>query len=58
MFSPLEGTAVAVMLAQKTGKTAQVRGFFNTDFRPDYVVIIRPRQLGPGSTYIIPRSEK
>jgi hypothetical protein len=50
--------AFDVTLAEKTAKTAQVRGFFNTDFRPDYVVIIRPRQLGPGSTYIIPRLEK
>lgn len=50
--------AFDVTLAAKTGKTPQVRGFFNTDFRPDFVVIIRPRQLGSGSTYAIPRTEK
>ena len=47
--------AFDVTLTQKTLKTAQVRGFFNTDFRPSHVIIVRPSQLGPGSTYIISR---
>lgn len=50
--------AFDVTLAAKTGRTPQVRGFFDADFRPAYVVIIRPRQLGRDNTYIIPRGEK
>lgn len=50
--------AIDVTLTQKTLKTTpQVRGFFNADFQPRYVMIIRPRQLGPGSSYIISRPE-
>jgi hypothetical protein len=45
--------AFDVSLTRKTLGTAQVRGFFNSDFRPDFVVIVRPTQLGPGSTYVI-----
>jgi hypothetical protein len=47
--------AFDVSLTRKTLKTPQVRGFFNSDFKPDAVVIIRPSQLGPDSTYIITR---
>lgn len=47
--------AFDVTLSQKTAKTAQVRGFFSSDFRPQRVVIVRPSQLGPGSTYAIAR---
>jgi hypothetical protein len=50
--------AIDVTLTQKTLKTQQVRGFFNSDFKPIYVAIIRPRQLGEGSSYIITRPEK
>lgn len=49
--------ALDVTLTRKTFKTPQVRGFFNTDFHPKQVIIIRPRQLGGEYTYAIPRSE-
>ena len=45
--------AFDVSLTRKTIATPQVQGFFNADFRPDAVVIIRPSQLGRGSTYLI-----
>lgn len=45
--------AFDVTLSEKTLKTPQVRGFFSSDFRPDVVVIIRPRQLGGIYTYAI-----
>ena len=41
-------------LTCKTAATPQVRGFFDTDVRPDRVIIVRPSQLGgPNSTYVI-----
>jgi hypothetical protein len=46
-----------VTLTRKTLATAQVRGFFNTDFRPSRVVIIRPRQEGADHAYAIQRPE-
>lgn len=49
--------AYDVTLMLKTLKTPQVRGFFNTDFQPSHVVIIRPSQIGPDSSYIITRPE-
>jgi hypothetical protein len=49
--------AFDVTLTAKTLKTPQVRGFFETDFRPDVVIIIRPRQLGDQNTYAIRRPE-
>ena len=42
-------------LFPKTISTAQIRGFFRADSQPRAVVIIRPSQLGPDSTYLIPR---
>lgn len=45
-------------LTRKTLATPQIRGFFNSDFRPDIVIIIRPSQFGPGSTYAISRPGK
>lgn len=50
--------AFDVTLTRKTLATAQVRGFFNADFRPDRVVIIRPRQLGSDHAYAISRPER
>lgn len=50
--------AFDVTLTRKTSDTAQVRGFFDADFRPNRVIIIRPRQLGADHTYAIPRPEK
>ena len=47
--------ALEVSLTPKAPGVAQVRGFFNADFKPSAVVIIRPSQLGPGSTYLITR---
>lgn len=45
--------AFDVTMTAKTLKTPQVRGFFSADFRPSYVIIIRPHQIG--GTYIISR---
>lgn len=45
--------AFDVTLTRKTLGTPQVRGFFNTDFQPSRVVIIRPRQAGAGHPYVI-----
>lgn len=47
--------AFDMTLTRKTLRTAQVRGFFNSDFKPTSVVIVRPSQLGPDNTYIITR---
>lgn len=49
--------AFDVTLSRKTLKTSQIRGFFNSDFKPRHVIIIRPRQMGPGSSYVITRPE-
>jgi len=49
--------AFDVTLSRKTLKDAQVRGFFDADFKPYYAIIIRPSQLGEGSTYVITRPE-
>lgn len=49
--------AFDVTLTRKTIRTAQVRGFFDADFCPNRVIIIRPRQLGADHTYAIPRPE-
>jgi hypothetical protein len=38
-------------LTRKTPGQAQIRGFFNADFRPEAVIIVRPSTLG-GSYYI------
>lgn len=50
--------AFDVTLTAKTLKTPQVRGFFDADFRPDHVVIIRPSMIGRHHTYLIPRQEQ
>lgn len=55
--SRVADVAFDVTLSRKTLGTAQVRGFFNTDFQPSRVVIIRPSQLGPDHTYVITRPE-
>lgn len=49
--------AYDVTLTQKTLKAQQIRGFFNADFKPTHVVIIRPHQIGSESSYIISRPE-
>jgi hypothetical protein len=53
----VDDVAFDVTLTRKTLSTLQVRGFFDADFRPIRVVIIRPRQLGADHTYAIPRPE-
>jgi hypothetical protein len=50
--------AIDFTLSPKTAKSPQIRGFFNSDFKPPSVAIIRPAQLGPKSSYIIKRPGK
>lgn len=50
--------AFDVTLSRKTLATPQVRGFFNSDFTPETVIIVRPTQLGPNSTYAISKPRK
>jgi hypothetical protein len=50
--------AFDVTISRKTLATPQVRGYFNSDFKPDAVLIVRPTQLGPNSTYAISRPSK
>lgn len=40
-------------LEPKTLAKKQIRGNFNSDIRPEWTAIIRPRQLGPGHSYLI-----
>ena len=47
--------ALDMTLARKTLASKQIQGFFNADFKPAAVVIVRPSQLGAGSTYVITR---
>lgn len=53
--SRVADVAYDATLTLKTLATPQVRGFFASDFQPRLVVIVRPSQLGPNSTYAIPR---
>ena len=50
--------AYDMMTERKLPSKPQIRGFFSSDFRPDSVVIVRPSQLGPKSTYIIKKPGK
>lgn len=50
--------AFDVSLTRKTIRTPQVHGFFNSDFKPDAVVIVRPSQIGSNSTYLISSPRK
>jgi hypothetical protein len=45
--------AFDVSLTAKTPGSRQIQGFFSSDFQPAAVVIVRPTQLGPDSSYII-----
>lgn len=40
-------------LTAKSSSDSQIKGFFNADFAPVGVVIVRPNQLGSNSSYII-----
>jgi hypothetical protein len=51
--SKVGDVAFEVTLTQKLPNDPQIRGFFNSDFKPSAVVIIRPNQLG--GSYLIPR---
>ena len=53
----VKDVAFDVTLTRKTLSTSQVRGFFEGDFRPSRVIIIRPRQIGADHTYAISRPE-
>jgi hypothetical protein len=44
-------------LTAKTSSSPQIKGFFNADFKPIGVVIVRPNQLGNNSSYVIWRME-
>ncbi|MBB5687776.1 hypothetical protein [Sphingobium boeckii] len=50
--------AIDWTLTPKTGKTKQIIGFFNGDFKPDATAIIRPSQRGVPSIYLIKRPGK
>jgi hypothetical protein len=54
----VDDVAFDITLTAKKLTTPQVRRFFNSDFHPRAVVIIRPRQLGADSSYIIKRPRK
>ncbi len=45
--------AFDVTLTKKTSKTSQIQGFLGADFQPRNIIIVRPSQLGSGSTYAI-----
>ncbi|WP_277982156.1 hypothetical protein [Sphingomonas phyllosphaerae] len=47
--------AFDVSLSAKTRGQAQIRGFFNANFKPSMVVIIRPSELGRSTSYILRR---
>lgn len=47
--------AVDWTLQPKTISNSQIRGFFRSDLRPNATVIIRPRQIGGNSVYVIKR---
>lgn len=49
--------ALEVSLTAKVPSDPQIRGFFNADFKPIGVVIVRPNQLGSNSSYVIWRSD-
>lgn len=45
-------------MERKLPSKPQIQGFFSSDFRPESVVIVRPSQLGPKSTYVIKKPGK
>lgn len=45
--------AFDISLTRKTYLMPQVQGFFASDWKPDAVIIVRPRQVGPNNTYAI-----
>ncbi|HEU0309632.1 MAG TPA: hypothetical protein VFR36_00235 [Sphingomicrobium sp.] len=53
--SQVGNIAFDVSLTAKSLSTPQIRRFFQSDFRPQAIVIVRPSQLGPNSTYVLTR---
>jgi hypothetical protein len=51
----VDDTAIDISLTKKQGNTPQVRGFFGSDFRPNHVVIITPKEYNSGGSYIVKR---
>jgi hypothetical protein len=49
--------AFEISLTAKSPSNPQIRGFFNADFKPDGVVIVRPNQLRNNSSYVIWRQQ-
>jgi len=50
--------AFDITLYRKTPGSRQISRFFNSDFKPRIVVIVRPQQIGPNYTYAIARPRK
>jgi hypothetical protein len=50
--------AFDVSLEAKSLSDSQIRDFFNADFKPVGVVIVRPNQLGNNSSYVIWRPKE
>lgn len=50
--------AFDVTLWRKIPGRRQIRGFFNGDFKPRAVVIVRPRQIDPKGSYVITRPRR
>lgn len=50
--------AFDVTLWRKTPGSKQISRFFNSDFKPRSVIIIRPRKIGANNTYAISRPRK
>ena len=50
--------AYDITLERKLPSKPQIRGFFASDFRPDSVAIVRPRELDPKATYAIKKPGK
>jgi hypothetical protein len=53
--SRVDRVAFDVSLTAKSIHTPQIKGFFAGDFAPSLVIVVRPSQLGRGSTYAIKR---
>lgn len=56
--SRVGNVAFDVSLEPKTIQKQQIRQFFRSDLPTDVVVIVRPRQLGRGSTYAITKPKE
>lgn len=54
----LDDTVFDWTLESKTLTNAQIRGFFRADSSPEFVIIIRPTELGGDAIYLIRRPTK